>query len=173
MATMRDFGEYLVDIRDRLDHPLPMRVVQWRVFLAAFLETFCLGYVRLLRRNYRFCLGERYGLHDPGADFDEVRHAFAVLEGKSGSHEQVLQAHDAYFAQLHRRIERLNGEVERWIAAGRAGTFLGLLLYAIAVVTLVLCCITDHMLVFGVGIIVFVGSEYLVCLICLRGWHRS
>jgi hypothetical protein len=36
-----------------------------------------------------------------------------------------------------------------------------------------MCCVTGHLTVFGVGLFVFVASEYLASLICLKGWHRS
>src|ERR1044072_1279360 len=168
-----DFGEYLVDIRERLAHPLPIRVVQWRVFLAIFLETFCVGYLSLLSRNYRSCLRERYGLNDPHLDLNEVRNAFLVLDGHSGSREQLIQAHEEFFTQLQRRMERSNVEVTRRIDASRAGLFLGTLLYAIAIITMTMCCVTGHMVVFAVVIIAFVAIEYLASLICMKGWHRS
>ncbi len=167
---VQDFGEYLVEIRDQLDVPLPVRVRGWRVFLGIFLESFCA--LALSRCNYRSIVEKHDGLTEPTVDIDEVLHAFKRLENLTASREQIEQARDTFNEQMQRRCDRFKYELHIWFQALQSGGFLGTLVFTMIFTSGILSSLTGRddwwMLIYVGGIL----AQVIVVAICLKGWHR-
>jgi hypothetical protein len=165
-----DFGEHLVDVRERLEGPLPPRVRPWRVFLAATLEGFCLGLLWFVKRNYRTLLTGQHGLAD--FDLDVVLAAFKELDARTASRDQIEQAKLAFEEQMRRRVERINYELGLWFAAMRAGRFFGTLLFCLLAISISMAVVTDHDPVVPILVVLFALAEVIVTAICANDWHR-
>lgn len=167
---MKDFGEYLVDIHDRLAVELPLRVQQWRVFVAACVEGFGLPLLFTIQRDYRL-IGLN-GMAQAHVDLDEVMREFQALNDKPASREQIERAQDIFRVQMQRRCDRLNQEMRLWVNALHSGMFLGTVLSLLIMVSMALCAVTDR-LVDGLSIIGgYFVLQSLAAWVCLKGWHR-
>lgn len=166
-ARMQDFGESLVDIRDRLSVPLPLRVQRVRLFILSFTETFCTLFIRLLSRRYQF-VQSRLPRGDSG--INDVRDAFAGLKDMHATVDQINQANELFMQEMGRRMARATFELDTCVRIVRAAMFGG-----IAVYMDILCAATmsallgqstmAFALLLGLMILQLLGT-----LICLNGF---
>lgn len=170
---MADFGEYLVEIRDQLEVPLPVRVSWWRVSLAAGLEAFAAAGIVLFDRNFRTVSELRHGLTRLGDDLDMVNDLFRPLTGYTCSPEQAEQASRVMAEQMHRRFARGNYEYDLWGHAIRAGRFLGQVSFLLPMMSVLLSQLTNHERWMWPILTSALLFEAIITMICLKGWHRQ
>jgi hypothetical protein len=167
-----DFGEYLIDVRERLEVPLPLRVQPWRVFLASSVETYCMGSLVIIRRDYRPFVVPPNGLSTPHIDLGVVVQEFDTLKGLTASPEQIEQARTAFHEQVNRRCQRLDRELTLWVSAAQSGTFLGMLFFGLLLACLCMSVMNGHSLLIIVISLTYVVSQIVAVIICLKGWLR-
>lgn len=171
---MEDFGETLVDIRERMADVLPLRVRWWPVFSTALLETFALMTIKLIRSDFRLsALSHSSVMLTPfEEDIAAVITAFQPLRDRQCTSDQFIQARNALDTVLARYHSRWLYEQNLWIGAVKAGMFLGVLLSTLLMVSSSLCLITDHRPTNLYLLMAFILSQGVVATVCVNGWHR-
>lgn len=171
---MEDFGEALVDIRDRLLSPLPTRVNQKRVFTVALLETFAVMPLRLLKRDFLPSVISHPSVMLPNFvdDLEHVSDEFKVLNDRPCTAEQASQAREVFSAAMSGRHARSIREHNLWHAAVRAGMFLGVLLSCLLMTSSALCVLTNHTSANIFMMMAFLVLQGIVATVCLNGWHH-
>lgn len=136
-----DFGEVLVDVRDRLNVPL-QRVRPMRVFLTVVIELLGTIIVRLIRGDYE--PSYRLSLPDIQTEIVTMKAEFDKLNGMQASQQQIEQAHAFFNAELARRQSHFSHQCDLWLDATRAGLFVGLLIPVLLGTSMFLATITEH-----------------------------
>jgi len=167
-----DFGERLVEIRDRLDVPLPFRVHPWRVFLVASLEGFSLAMIYVLDREFRSSAQDQFGLTQPEPDINPVVEQFQTLI-EPATPQQAEQAQAAFYEQMSRRYERLNQERKLWFHAMQAGFFFGVLIGCLLLISGLMCMFSGYERIVPAFLLGFVVLQIGVAYVCIHGWHRA
>ena len=170
---MEDFGETLVDIRERLADPLPVRLRRSRVFLTAFLETFAAMPLRLMKRDFlpSVTVHPNVRLARFEDDLDRLLGEFKVLRDRDCTLEQANQARAVLDAALANQQARWSYEQNLWNTAVQAGMFLGTLSSTLLMIGASMSMITDHPAVNLYLIVAFLLSQGMVATVCINGWH--
>lgn len=171
-SDVQDFGEHLIEVREQLEVPLPVRVPFWRLLAAVAIEGFSSTTIYLLHRGWRSCVQDRCGLVSPNHDLDDVLARFRELNGHSASREQIEQAEEAFKEQLQRRFNRFNHEIKLWVTAVNRGLFIGTLLMSLTLVSMMMCLFTGRIFAVWVIMVSVAILQLLGAFICLQGWHR-
>jgi hypothetical protein len=169
---VQDFGEHLVEVREHLEVPLPLRVSFWRVFAAVALEAFSMAVIFTLRRDWRSCVQDHKWLTSPRHDFEDVMAQFQRLNGRRATEQQIEQAQEALIKQTQRRLDRCNHETELWLIAVHRGIFIGSLLSSLLLVSMMMCLLTNRLFAVWIIMLGSLLAQLLGAIICVRGWHR-
>jgi len=171
---VEDFGETLVDLRDRFLSPLPARVNPKRVFIAALLETFAAMPIRLLKRDYLPSVISHPSVMLPNFihDLNCIAAEFKALNDRPCTVEQVDQAREVLNAAMYRFHARCIQEQNLWQSAVRAGMFLGVLFSCLLMTSAALCILTNHISANLYMMIAFIILQGIAATVCLNGWHH-
>jgi hypothetical protein len=123
--TQEDFGEILVDIKDRLATDLPDIIYPRWVFLVSMIESFT-----FLRPGQRIVVKT---IPDLNALLDPVRSEIAHLNGRMASQMQQHQADVVINRELFRRFRHADQQFAIWKHAASAGNFAGSILGALLI----------------------------------------
>jgi hypothetical protein len=166
-SDVRDFGEYLVDIRDQLAVELPMRVNPRRVFFGALTESFSLITLRVFRLEFYSVIKTR---PDPDELLNPMMEKFRSLKDIRVSHIQVEQTQTLYVREMHRRTEHIDHEMALWTHAITSGLYIGMLALVLFLLSIIMSVITDRVawnIPIGMGFFIL---QALCALVTSRGW---
>jgi len=167
-----DFGERLMDIRDRLEGPLPIRITPWRIYVAIALESFAAGLLVIWQRRYVPSVDIGQWLPPPQADLQEVVDAFATLRHLQPSGLQSQQANQLFMEQLERRHERYAIELDMWWTTANSASFLGNLLFTLLSLSVALCVFDARLREALIVACSLFLAQTIVAMICINRWHR-
>jgi len=161
-----------MDIRDRLEEPLPIRITPWRLYVAIFLETFAAGLIVIWQRRYLPSIEIGQWLPPPQADLQEVVDAFATLRHLQPSGLQTQQADQVFMEQIERRYERCAIELDIWWTAANSASFLGNLLFVLLNLSVALCALDARLREAVIVACCLLLAQTIVAMICINRWHR-
>lgn len=161
---MEDFGETLVDIRDHLSGPLPIRVRPLWLFTKVLATTVSTLFLTAFRRRRPQVFTDVPAIEP---DLRVVLHEFDALKGKPCSHEQIAQAQEV-FQEIMARLQARNAH-ERflWLVVTQAALFLGTLIFLLLLTSIMMCVFTQRPLGEIICIALLVVIQTVVGTACL------
>lgn len=166
-SDVRDFGEYLVEVRDALEAELPVRVKPYRTFLAAAVEALCVPVLRALHLSFCSIVTTR---PDPDDILRPMMREFEILKDKGATPIQFQQTQALFHEQMHRRVRHIDHEMARWNHAIFSGIYIGMLVYTLFLTSIFMSMVTDRVGWVGPIIVCFVVVQVLCTVTSRRGW---
>jgi len=170
---VEDYGETLVEIRDRLTDPLPVRVRRLRVFVTAFLETFAALPLRLMKRDFlpSVTVHPNVRMTRFEDDLDRVLGEFKVLRDRDCTLEQANQARTVLETAVANQQARWSHEQNLWNTAVQSGMYFGVLSSTLLMISASMSIITNHPAVNLYLIVIYLLTQGMVATVCINGWH--